>query len=220
MNPTKLPVNEVFETVQGEATFTGTPSVFIRLQGCPVGCSWCDTKHTWEMTGKVIPIKSMIDKTDDTDCYSLLSITDILEMLKEYRANHIVITGGEPAMYDLTDLTTALIANGYSVQLETSGTFEIKVHGGTWITVSPKVDMAGGYKVLESCLILADEIKYPVGKLRDIDTLKGILEKIPCDSIWLQPLSKSEKATKLCVEQATINNWKISIQTHKFIGVR
>jgi 7-carboxy-7-deazaguanine synthase len=220
MNLTKLPINEVFETVQGEATFTGTPSVFIRLQGCPVGCSWCDTKHTWEMTGKVIPIKTMVDKCEDNDSYSLMSIPDIMEMLKEFRANHIVITGGEPAMYDLTELTTELIAHGYSVQLETSGTFEIKVHKGTYVTVSPKVDMAGGYKVLDSCLFRADEIKYPIGKQRDVENLKELLLKTTTESIWLQPLSKSEKATKLCIEQATINNWKISIQTHKFIGVR
>ena len=220
MNPTKLPINEVFETVQGEAKFTGTPSVFIRLQGCPVGCAWCDTKHTWEMTGKVIPIKSMIDKTEDTDCYSEMSIPEIMEMLKEYRANHIVLTGGEPAMYDLTELTTELIASGYSVQLETSGTFEIKVHAGTWITVSPKVDMAGGLKVLDSCIEIADEIKFPVGKLKDVENLKELLQKTTCEDIWLQPLSQSEKATKLCIEQATINNWNISIQTHKFIGVR
>jgi 7-carboxy-7-deazaguanine synthase len=220
MSNTNLPINEVFETIQGEATFTGTPSVFIRLQGCPVGCAWCDTKHTWEMKGDVIPIKSMIDKTKDTDSYSPMSIPEIMEMLKQYRATHIVLTGGEPAMYDLTDLTTKLIGYGYSVQLETSGTFEIKVHEGTWITLSPKVDMAGGYKVLPSALAFADEIKYPVGKQKDVDTLKELLEFTHTDSIWLQPLSQSEKATKLCIEQATINNWKISIQTHKFIGVR
>jgi 7-carboxy-7-deazaguanine synthase len=220
MNYTKLPINEVFESIQGEATYTGTPSIFIRMHGCPVGCHWCDTKHTWEMTGKVIPIQTMLGKTNDTDEYSLMSIDDIVNMCNRFKANHIVITGGEPCLYDLNKLTATLLALGYTVQIETSGTQLIRCHAGTYITVSPKVDMAGGYDVLDSCLKLADEIKYPIGKITDIAKLKDILQKSPCDNIWLQPLSQNKSATALCVEQATIHNWKVSIQTHKFIGVR
>jgi len=221
MNHT-YPVNEVFESIQGEATFTGTPSVFIRLQGCPVGCHWCDTKHTWETSAKVIPIVSMLKKVQDEESAATMSVADILDMLKSFHAQHIVLTGGEPCLYDLIPLTNALIDKGYSVQIETRGTSDIKCNPQTFITVSPKLDMAGGLEVLHGNYLLADEIKYPVGKLADVEKLKERVlpyaGKNP--SVWLQPLSQNQKSTNICIEQATLNGWKISIQTHKFLGVR
>ena len=214
-------VNEVFESIQGEATFTGTPSVFIRLQGCPVGCHWCDTKHTWEIDSKAaIQIPIMLAKTEDSNSYSDMTVAQILSMLQSFNARHIVLTGGEPCLQDLMPLTNALIYEGYSVQIETSGTFQIKANPQCFITVSPKLNMAGGMELLEECLLAANEIKYPVGKMQDVENLKSILEKAVCKSIWLQPLSQNQKATDLCIAQATLNNWRVSIQTHKFLGVR
>ena len=221
MNNTLL-VNEVFETIQGEATHTGTPSVFLRLQGCPVGCHWCDTKHTWEVDEKqVIPIAQMKCKESDAPSYATMLPSEVLDMLKTYRAQHIVITGGEPCMYDLTELTTLLLMTGYSVQIETSGTFPIQCHPATFITLSPKINMAGKKEVLDEALEMADEIKYPIGKTNDVQTLRQqVLSRTSCNNVWLQPLSQSKSATAICVEQATLNDWKVSIQTHKFIGVR
>jgi 7-carboxy-7-deazaguanine synthase len=215
-------VNEIFETLQGEATFTGTPSVFIRLQGCEVGCHWCDTKHTWAIEHtKTIPIADMMGKTQDAPTASPMSVKDILDILKTFRARHIVITGGEPAIYNLNPLTAELYLEGYSIQLETSGTHVIECHPSVFITVSPKVGMAGGFEVLQECLEMADEIKYPVGKLKDVEILKSqILTNCFTENIWLQPLSQNNTSTKICVEQATINGWRVSIQTHKFIGMR
>ena len=220
---TTYPVNEVFESIQGEATYTGTPSVFIRLQGCPVGCAFCDTKHTWfTEQDKVMSIKPMLQKTEDTDGYAFMHIIDIIVMLKEYKAKHIVLTGGEPCLYDLEALTDALIGVGYSVQIETSGTYPIKCHPKTFITVSPKIGMAGQLPVLHGSYLMANEIKFPVGKPADIVKLQE--EVLPYiggnNNIWLQPLSQSPKATALCVREATNNGWRVSIQTHKFIGVR
>lgn len=215
------PVNEVFESIQGEASFTGTPSVFIRLQGCPVGCHWCDTKHTWEVEYEnIIPIAQMIHKTNDAPTFSDMTTAEIMDLLKTYQARHIVITGGEPCKYDLTSLTGALINADYSIQIETSGTFPIRCHPASFITLSPKIDMAGGLEVLRENLNICDEIKYPIGKESDIIKMRSIIYKSLCDNIWLQPLSQNKNATAICVEQATQNNWKVSIQTHKFIGVR
>lgn len=220
---TILPVNEVFESIQGEATFTGTPSVFIRLQGCPVGCAFCDTKHTWFVEEKnIIPIQPMLDKTEDTDGYAIMHIGDILLMLEKYKARHIVLTGGEPCLYDLEPLTTALIEAGYTVQIETSGTYPIKCHRQTFVTVSPKIGMAGQLEVLHGSYLMANEIKFPVGKPADIVKLRE--QVLPYtkgnNNIWLQPLSQNKTATALCVKEATENDWRVSIQTHKFIGVR
>jgi len=219
---TTYPINEIFQSIQGEATFTGTPSVFIRLQGCPVGCAWCDTKHTWDIEPEfVINNTIMMAKESDSKQYAEMSIDDLLVTLKQFHATHIVLTGGEPAIHDLRALTNALYENGYLVQIETSGTHPIKAHLGCFITLSPKIDMVGGFKILPECIEMADEIKHPVGKQADIDKLRNeILPYTNNDNIWLQPLSQSQKATDLCIQQATENGWKVSIQTHKFLGVR
>lgn len=216
----KILVNEMFETIQGEASYTGTPAVFIRLQGCPVGCSFCDTKMTWPTDVPVIPILDMLKKTDDTENCASMTVDQIIRQLDNYTAKHVVITGGEPAMYDLIELTTAIIDSVRSVQIETSGTFEIRCAEDTWITVSPKFNMPGGLPVLRSALMMADEIKMPVGKERDIENIHELIVLESSCDIWLQPLSQSAKATALCVKHAILNNWKVSLQTHKYLGVR
>lgn len=216
-----LPVNEIFESIQGEATFTGTPSLFIRLQGCPVGCGWCDTKHTWELSGKIIPIADMTAKECDTDEYALMHHDELIKIIQQHKSRHVVLTGGEPCLHDLWMLCSSIHALGKTVQVETSGTYEVHVPTTTFVTVSPKQDMPGGLEVLQSALNRADEIKYPVGKQRDVEKLTALLDKVHhSPSIWLQPLSQSKSATALCVQAATDNGWRISIQTHKFIGVR
>lgn len=217
-----FPVNELFETIQGEASFTGAPSLFIRLQGCDVGCPWCDTKYTWtvEPTQQVDRM-AMIGKAGDDARYALLSEQDLVEIAIKVRARHVVITGGEPAQYDLLGLTAALINLGKTVQIETSGTEPLRVAAGTWVTLSPKINMPGGKVVLEGAIARADEIKVPVGKPADIETAREIIDaRRPAAIVWLQPLSMSTKATELCIAAATANGWRVSIQTHRFLGVR
>jgi len=100
-------INEMFETIQGEGSFTGQPSIFIRLQGCPVGCSWCDTKQTWEIElSDEITKENMLAKSQETAEWANLSVKEIQTLFIEqgYQAKHIVITGGEPCMVDLTSL--------------------------------------------------------------------------------------------------------------------
>ena len=222
-----LPINEVFETVQGEAHWTGQPSVFVRLQGCDVGCPWCDTKNTWSFEeANEVSLSKMLGKPDDDETYATVGTDTLIALIKKFRAKHVVITGGEPCKHDLVPLTTRLIEQeGYTVQIETSGTEPIRCHCGTWVTVSPKFNMPGGKEVLLEMLNRADEIKMPVGKPADIARLSHALaelakrtsRKIP---VWLQPLSTNSKATELCIQTATAMNWRLSVQTHKFIGVR
>ena len=145
----------------------------------------------------------------------------LLKLLDGFAARHIVITGGEPCMYDLRELTAALLARGRSVQIETSGTHEVLCADGVWVTVSPKLHMPGGLPVLASAMRRANEVKHPVGKLADIEQLLGVLPLVPSGvQVWLQPLSQSSKATELCIAEATQRGWRVSVQTHKFLGVR
>lgn len=217
-------VNEIFETIQGEGNFTGTPAIFLRLQGCPVGCSWCDTKHTWEIPADLqIPLADTTRKKADSEHWAATDAATILALFAErgYRARHVVITGGEPCMYDLNPLCEALHQQGFSSQIETSGTFEIKAPNSTWVTVSPKVNMRGGYPVLRSCLVRADEIKHPVAMEKHVEELKELLAGINLQGkyIYLQPISQKAKATKLAIEACMANNWRLSVQVHKYLGI-
>lgn len=217
-------VNEIFETIQGEGNYTGTPAIFLRLQGCPVGCSWCDTKHTWEIPLDLqIPLVDTTRKTADSEHWANTDAAAILALFVErgYRARHVVITGGEPCMYDLTALCELLHQHGYSTQIETSGTFAILAPKETWVTVSPKVNMRGGYQVLTSCLERANEIKHPVAMDKHVQELKELLVDIDVSAklIYLQPISQKAKATKLAIEACMANNWRLSVQVHKYLGI-
>ena len=139
-------INEVFETIQGEASFTGTPSIFLRLQGCPVGCAWCDTKQTWVRSeAKRVTADEVMQVDGKNGHWSLFTATDLLEKIQQkgWTARWIVITGGEPCMYNLKPLCETFEQAGYQVQVETSGTYPVEVTESTWVTVSPKVNMKG-----------------------------------------------------------------------------
>lgn len=217
-------INELFETIQGEGSFTGQPSIFIRLQGCPVGCSWCDTKHTWEVAlSDEVTKEVMLAKSQETSQWARLSVEQILALITErgYKAKHIVITGGEPCMVDLTPLCNAFDALGYSTQVETSGTFEINVSDKCWVTVSPKINMRGGYAILNSAMLRADEIKHPIATEQHVDDLKALLTEhnIVKTPVYLQPISQKNRATELAIETCIANNWRLSVQVHKYLGI-
>jgi 7-carboxy-7-deazaguanine synthase len=219
------PINEIFESIQGEGSHTGVPSVFIRLQGCPVGCPWCDTQHTWPVAKEdIIAIETLRSKRADASTHAQFTPDELLSeySLRDYQAKHIVITGGEPCMYDLSPLTNMLVAQGFSVQIETSGTFPIRCHDAVFVTVSPKIDMPGGYEILPEALLRADEIKHAVAMQKHIEALDNILFglSLPREpSIYLQPISQHPRATELAIKTCIERNWRLSLQTHKFIGI-
>ena len=133
----KLPLVEDFYTIQGEGFHSGKPAYFIRLGGCDVGCRWCDAKYTWNP--KLFPPTP---------------IETIVERASSCSAQAIVITGGEPLLYPLEDLTHELHARGLEIFIETSGTNPIRGEFD-WICLSPKRQMPP----LEEALLRADELK-------------------------------------------------------------
>ncbi|WP_108651414.1 7-carboxy-7-deazaguanine synthase QueE [Dongshaea marina] len=219
------PVNEIFQTLQGEGYFTGVPAIFVRLQGCPVACPWCDTRHTWTVSPEHrVEASQVIDRSNESASWSRLSAAQIIQALADagYTARHVVITGGEPCLYDLRELSQALIEAGYQVQLETSGTHPIQIHEGAWVTVSPKIGMKGGFEVLGEAMERADEIKHPVATEKHIEQLDGLLSH--CKSkqdkvICLQPISQKKRATVLAEKVCIERNWRLSVQLHKYLGI-
>lgn len=239
-------VAEVFDTIQGEATFTGTPSWFVRLQGCDVGCPFCDTKYTWafgfdkdlpdSLEASGVRVKELMDRLTKGDVYKAdpsakglrVNIEHLIHHLRKLRPgiNHIVLTGGEPmAQHEAVSALCAVgMSMGYQMQIETSGTYPIALPSPVWVTVSPKVGMPGGRVVLEASLDRADEIKFPVGKQEDVDKLKKLLADnglgdIDPGLVWLQPISQNKAATELCVQTCFQEGWRLSLQTHKYIGL-
>lgn len=164
-------------------------------------------------------IADMMIKTEDTNTWAMMSPEDVLLAVQAFSARHVVITGGEPALYDLGPLTTLPVGSGFSVQLETSGA--IQANPSTSVTVSPKCGMPRRRSVLGEALRRGNEIKQPVGEPGDIQSLLSLpIDHALKQEIWLQPLSQSRKATELCIRQATARNWRVSIQMQKFMRVR
>ncbi|MEB3761291.1 7-carboxy-7-deazaguanine synthase QueE [Vibrio cholerae] len=218
-------INEMFETIQGEGVFTGVPAVFVRLQGCPVGCAWCDTKQTWEtLDSDQTSFSQILLKTSDAPTWCQASAQEVVQRYQAqgYQAKHIVITGGEPCIYDLTELTQAFEAMGCRCQIETSGTYEVCATKNTWVTVSPKVAMKGKLPILDSALQRANEIKHPVATEKDINNLDELLARAQVSAqtaIALQPISQKPRATELCIRTCIARNWRLSIQTHKYLNI-
>jgi len=194
------PVMESFHTLQGEGFFVGQAAYFIRLAGCDVGCPWCDVKDSWATEG-----------------FPLKSASELAEEAGRHSSDIVVITGGEPCMYDLTALCQALHDNGKKVHLETSGAYPI--HGEfDWICLSPKK-----FKVpIDEELRKADEFKVIVFNKSDFEWGLSFNDNLTSECIRLfQPeWSKRDKMSPLIVEYVKENPiWRISIQSHKYLDI-
>ncbi|WP_343153379.1 7-carboxy-7-deazaguanine synthase QueE [Buchnera aphidicola (Mindarus keteleerifoliae)] len=220
----KYPINEIYETIQGEGFYAGQPSIFIRIQGCPIHCSWCDTKYTWNLLKQnETDTENVINKKKSTKNWAFFNVFDIINIIQKrrWKSNHIVITGGEPCIFNLTFLTKKLEKMGYSCQIETSGTYTIYCSKKTWVTVSPKINFSN--KIIKNSILRANEIKYPVLKNTDISELEILLKNSKNDLksklIFLQPVDQNKKATELCIKLCLIKNWRLSIQIQKYLMI-
>jgi len=196
----RLPVMEHFYTIQGEGYNTGKPAYFIRLGGCDVGCVWCDVKESWE-AGK----------------HAMESVAQITHWVLDSKATYAVITGGEPLMYDLADLTGSLRRHGIKVFLETSGAYPLSGHWD-WICVSPKKFKPP----VEAILKEADELKVIVFNKSDLDWGLHYAAKAGKEcKLFLQPeYSVSDKVLPFIIDFVKEHSeWRISLQTHKFMQI-
>jgi 7-carboxy-7-deazaguanine synthase len=202
-NISTLPVMEAFYTIQGEGFHQGKAAYFIRLGGCDVGCFWCDVKESW-----------------DAAAHPQLNIKDIVSKAKSESGNNpviAVITGGEPLMHDLSELTSALKAAGFQTNIETSGSSPLSGEWD-WICVSPKKFKAPLQEVLNK----ANELKVIVYNKDDFNWAEEHAKKVsPGCKLYLQPeWSKAAAVTPMIVEYIKQNpQWELSLQIHKYINV-
>ena len=191
---------EDFYTIQGEGENTGKAAFFIRIAGCDVGCHWCDVKESWNAGN-----------------HSKQSIEELLQKVMDSKAANVVITGGEPCMYDLNPLTSLLKENGFNLWLETSGAYPI-TGNFDWICVSPKKFKAP----LSESLKKAHELKVVVFNPSDFSWAeKNAREVNPDCHLFLQP--EWEKETKMLpwLIQYVKDHpaWRLSLQTHKYMKI-
>lgn len=192
---------EDFYSLQGEGFHSGRPAYFIRLAGCDVGCVWCDVKESW-----------------DKEAHPLVSVDELVQKVKNSGTDFVVITGGEPAMYDLGEITSALKEIGVEIAIETSGAYSLT---GTidWICLSPKK-----FKMpLEENYQKADELKMIIFNNHDFKWSEELKEKVSKDcKLYLQPeWDKENEMLLLMIDYVKKKPyWKISLQTHKYMNIR
>ncbi len=195
-----FPIVETFHSIQGEGAWFGTSAFFIRLAGCDVGCPWCDTKISW--SEKKHPRKS---------------IEALVTEAIAANPTFVVITGGEPLMHDLTDLTAALKTAGLRVHLETSGSHPFS-GSFDWVTLSPKPFKPPLPEVYDR----ANELKIVVGETRDFEWAEEQSAKTIASAVrYLQPEWERSASQQLIFEYVLQHpTWRMSLQTHKLLGVR
>lgn len=196
----KLRVNEIFCSLQGEGFYTGTAAVFLRLSGCNMKCTFCDTRH---------------------ETFQEMSIEQIVSAVSAYTPRHIVITGGEPCMQLTRHLTDALHTAGFFIQMETNGTLPLPDGAEVdWITCSPKKDKISLAKVHELKVLCYG------GDEAIISQRLKPYENFPAQEYRLQPLDTGNEEKNAIIINDTINyitnhtQWKLSLQTHKILNVR
>jgi len=195
-----LPVMEHFYTLQGEGFHQGKAAYFIRLGGCDVGCVWCDVKESW-----------------NADKHPQWKIEDLILNVNKTPAKIVVITGGEPLLHDLYELTKNLKEAGLKTHIETSGSSQLS---GTWdwITLSPKKFKAP----ITECLSFASELKVVVFNKSDFDWAEKYAAQVSRQcKLYLQPeWDKASVMTPLIIDYIKANpKWQLSLQIHKYINV-
>ena len=200
MNEPALPLMESFYTIQGEGAFTGHAAYFLRLGGCDVGCVWCDVKESWD-AGK----------------HPSVSVSSMVSEAVSAGAPIVVVTGGEPAMHDLSGLTSAIRMAGMRTHIETSGAHPL-TGSWDWVCLSPKKFKSA----LDDVYSKADELKIIVFNRSDLDWAVTEAEKVRNHCrLFLQPeWSKEKEMLPLIIDFIKRNpKWQISLQTHKYMNI-
>lgn len=195
-----LPLMEAFYTIQGEGAFSGTPAYFIRLGGCDVGCHWCDVKESW-----------------DASAHPHAEISQLVENAVSSGTNLVVVTGGEPLMYDLTKLTKEARNADLQLNIETSGAYPLTGQWD-WICFSPKKFK----KPLDEFYEESQELKVVVYNKSDFKWAEEHAMKMHAGAeLFLQPeWSKEKELLPLIVDYVKRNpKWRISLQTHKYMDI-
>ena len=213
----ELWVQEVFYTLQGEGPFSGQPAVFVRLAGCNLKCYWCDTdfeSSTWKP--------------------SLDTLLDRIEAIRPPSCRLIVLTGGEPFRQNIKPLVEALLAQKLHVQIETNGTLwvDLPVHGHLHIVCSPKtpvlhpqiISRINSYKYVLAAACADPQDGLPRTSTQAAGLAARIARPLPGADVYVMPLDefcqeRNKENQRYCVDIAKAFGYKLTLQTHKILGI-
>ena len=199
-NILRLPLVEEFYSLQGEGYHAGKAAYFIRLGGCDVGCSWCDSRFSW-----------------DPDMHPMVETDDIIKKAIESGTDSVVVTGGEPLMWNLDYLCTGLKEKNISTFLETSGSHPLSGNWD-WICLSPKKNKLPSDEMFKE----ADELKVIIQGQTDFKWAERYRAEVnkKC-MLFLQPeWSRFDQVITDIVEYIKVNpSWRISLQIHKYMHI-
>ena len=195
-----LPLMEAFYTIQGEGYHSGKSAFFLRIGGCDVGCHWCDVKESW-----------------NADLHPPTEIHKMIDQILAYPAKTVVVTGGEPLIWNMQPLTDRLHNNGMSVHIETSGAYPLS-GDFDWICLSPKKNNPPK----DAIIPLTNELKIIIHNLNDFKWAEQYAAK--CSSnckLYLQPeWSKVQEMMPHITDYVMKHpKWNVSLQTHKYMGI-
>ncbi len=196
-----FPLMEDFYSIQGEGHYQGHAAYFVRLGGCDVGCVWCDVKESW-----------------DAGIHPVTTVEEIIAKIKTSTTEMVIVTGGEPVMYDLTHLTKRLKTENFRTHLETSGVYPL-TGDWDWVCFSPKKFKAPHSSIYEA----ANELKVVIYNQSDFEWAEKHAAMVNTDcELFLQPEWSREKemVQKITDYIKTNPHWKISLQIHKYMNVR
>ncbi len=215
-----LPVSEIFESIQGEGPFAGTPSIFLRFVFCNLKCVWCDTKYTWK--GNIL--------------YKRMKLKEIEEKILRYNLTHIVITGGEPLLWqkDFYPFVERLLNKEFIIEVETNGTIEPELPEKVYFNVSPKLSNSGEdfekrikIEVLKKFNNRERVIfKFVIQNEEDIEEVLDLKEKVGIKSrrIYLMPEGRTseelKEKRKMVFELSKKHGFKFSDRLHILMGVK
>ena len=195
-----LPLVEEFYSIQGEGYNTGKAAYFVRLGGCDIGCSWCDTRYSW-----------------NSDLHPLVDSNKIVENIIASGSDSVVVTGGEPLMWNLDYLCSLLRRKKIKTFLETSGSYSIS-GDWDWICLSPKKNLPPESEICS----LADELKIIVEDKTDFEWAEKYSDLVsPECKLYLQPeWSRFEEIVPEIVDYVgKVSKWNVSLQVHKFMHI-
>jgi len=195
-----LPLVEEFYTLQGEGFHTGKAAYFIRIGGCDVGCSWCDSKLSWNPA-----------------VFPPVNVDEIVKRAANLPAKAVVVTGGEPLLYPLNYLCSELKKRSIQTFIETSGAYPLSGQWD-WICLSPKRQQPP----VEDIYMMADELKVIITSPDDFVWAEQNAAKVKAEcKLFLQPeWSVYKKIVPSIVDYIMANpKWRISLQAHKFMHI-
>ncbi|ADE30146.1 7-carboxy-7-deazaguanine synthase QueE [Rickettsia prowazekii] len=209
---TKLEVQSIFKTIQGEGIFVGYPSIFIRLGGCNLACNFCDTEFE---DFKLIDIDQILNKVKNLSLNSKNAKT----------INLVVITGGEPMRQPIGLLCQKLLDQDFKVQIETNGTLYRSLPKEVFIVCSPKVGKTGYNKIREDLLPQISAVKFIISKnIVEYSIIPEVGQSAYDIPVFVQSMDQNDKRlnnenNELAVKLALESGARLSLQTHKFLGI-